>query len=81
DPHFARPLASPLKRLALVIMLAFVFWLGFQMCPPSLSGKNDSKVIYASRYSKEHLFRPAASPVVTETLRDGRIRIRGALPT
>lgn len=29
-------------------------------------------------YSEEHKFRPAASPVITETLRDGRLRIRGA---
>jgi hypothetical protein len=33
------------------------------------------------RYSKEHKFRPAASPIITETLKDGRIRIRGAGPT
>lgn len=33
------------------------------------------------RYSKDHKFRPAASPVITETLRDGRVRVRGAHPT
>ena len=33
------------------------------------------------RYSKEHKFRPAASPVITETLKDGRTRIRGGAPT
>jgi hypothetical protein len=32
------------------------------------------------RYSKEFKFRPAASPIITETLKDGRIRLRGALP-
>ncbi|RXW15152.1 hypothetical protein EST38_g10701 [Candolleomyces aberdarensis] len=31
-------------------------------------------------YSKEHKYRPAASPVITETLKDGRIRLRGATP-
>lgn len=31
-----------------------------------------------SRYSREHKYRPAASPVVTEVLKDGRIRLRGA---
>ncbi|KAF8883495.1 hypothetical protein CPB84DRAFT_1626229, partial [Gymnopilus junonius] len=81
DPRFARPSPSPLKRLALVIFLAFLFWLGFQMRSGLLERKKDSKVIYASRYSKDHKFRPAASPVITETLKDGRIRIRGALPT
>jgi hypothetical protein len=30
------------------------------------------------RYSDEHKYRPAASPVITETLKDGRIRLRGA---
>lgn len=30
------------------------------------------------RYSDEHKYRPAASPVITETLADGRIRLRGA---
>jgi len=34
-----------------------------------------------SRYSKEHKFRPAASPVITETLKDGRTRLRGSYPT
>lgn len=31
-----------------------------------------------SSYSEEHKYRPAASPVITETLKDGRLRIRGA---
>jgi hypothetical protein len=30
------------------------------------------------RYSEEFKYRPAASPVITETLKDGRLRIRGA---
>lgn len=32
------------------------------------------------RYSDEYKYRPAASPVITETLPDGRIRLRGASP-
>jgi hypothetical protein len=32
-------------------------------------------------YSKEYKFRPAASPIVTETLIDGRLKLRGALQT
>jgi len=31
-----------------------------------------------NRYSEEFKYRPAASPVITETLKDGRLRIRGA---
>lgn len=30
------------------------------------------------RYSDQHRYRPAGSPVITETLKDGRLRIRGA---
>jgi len=30
------------------------------------------------RYSDEFRYRPAASPVITEYLKDGRIRLRGA---
>lgn len=32
------------------------------------------------RYSDEFKYRPAASPVITEYLKDGRIRLRGATP-
>lgn len=35
----------------------------------------------ACRYSKEYKFRPAASPIITERLKDGRTRLRGAQPT
>lgn len=31
-----------------------------------------------SRYSDEFKYRPAASPVITEYLKDGRMRLRGA---
>jgi hypothetical protein len=36
---------------------------------------------FVFRYSKEYKFRPAASPIITETLKDGRVRLRGAAPT
>ena len=36
---------------------------------------------FCGRYSKEHKFRPAASPIITHTLKDGRIKIHGAGPT
>ncbi|KAJ6479562.1 hypothetical protein C8R45DRAFT_793729, partial [Mycena sanguinolenta] len=32
-------------------------------------------------YSKEYKYRPAASPIITETLKDGRLRGYGAAPT
>jgi len=33
------------------------------------------------RYSKQHKYRPAASPIVYEKLKDGRTRVRGAAPS
>lgn len=38
-------------------------------------------ILIVSRYSKDFKFRPAASPVITESLKDGRVRLRGATPT
>lgn len=40
-----------------------------------------SDTSYPSRYSNEYKYRPAASPIITETLIDGRTKLRGALPT
>ncbi|KAJ6623644.1 hypothetical protein B0H10DRAFT_2008995 [Mycena sp. CBHHK59/15] len=77
DPRFEQPTPSPWKRAGLLLFLLFLFWLAFQL-------KNTAgppKVIHASRYSREHKYRPAASPIITETLKDGRLRIRGAAPT
>lgn len=34
-------------------------------------------VLFVCRYSPEHRFRPAASPIITEVLPDGRKKIRG----
>lgn len=44
-------------------------------------GWNVTTLFLSARYSKEYKFRPAASPIITETLKDGRVRLRGALPT
>ncbi|KAH9478067.1 hypothetical protein JR316_0010304 [Psilocybe cubensis] len=67
------------KRLILLVFLAALLWIGF-LLRRSWQESKKPKIIYASRYSKEHKFRPAASPIITETLKDGRIRLRGALP-
>jgi len=55
-----------------------MFWLSIKL--GGMSGKKQPEIIYASRYSEEHKYRPAASPIITETLSSGRIRIRGANP-
>ncbi|KAJ7678442.1 hypothetical protein B0H14DRAFT_3908502 [Mycena olivaceomarginata] len=67
----------PPKRAGLLVLILFCFWLAFQI----KSHRASLKVVHASRYSKVFKYRPAASPIVTETLKDGRVRFRGAAPT
>ncbi|KAF8068074.1 hypothetical protein FPV67DRAFT_1581873 [Lyophyllum atratum] len=81
DPRFNQPPPSPFKRGALIIFTIILFWLALSMRKSLWTEKKSPKIVYATRYSKEHRFRPAASPIITETLKDGRIRIRGAGPT
>ncbi|KIJ63880.1 hypothetical protein HYDPIDRAFT_155504, partial [Hydnomerulius pinastri MD-312] len=66
------------KRVALLAFIAFLFWLSFSIRPK----KNvEPNIIHASRYSKEFKYRPAASPIITERLKDGKVRVRGAYPS
>ena len=37
--------------------------------------------VWGIRYSEEFKYRPAASPIITERLKDGRVRLRGAYPS
>ncbi|KZP02637.1 hypothetical protein FIBSPDRAFT_826379 [Athelia psychrophila] len=76
DPRFNVVTPALWKRISLLIFVVFLFWLGLHM--RGLGQKEDTRIVHASRYSKEHKFRPAASPVVTEKLKDGRVRLRGA---
>ncbi|KAJ9117135.1 hypothetical protein QFC24_006594 [Naganishia onofrii] len=73
-----RFLSSRAMKRLLLLLLAVGAVVGFQQ--GWFGGKAKPNVIYASRYSDEYKFRPAASPVITETLPDGRIRLRGASP-
>ncbi|KAI0075997.1 hypothetical protein K474DRAFT_1583626, partial [Panus rudis PR-1116 ss-1] len=66
------------KRLALLITVLILFWVAFSIRP---TPNPQPKVVHANRYSKEYKFRPAASPIITERLKDGRVRVRGAQPT
>ncbi|KAF8514008.1 hypothetical protein BU17DRAFT_94886 [Hysterangium stoloniferum] len=75
DIRFNPPPPSPWKRVALLLFVVVLFYFALKM---RLS-KEEPQIIYADRYSKEHKYRPAASPVITERLEDGRIRLRGAL--
>ncbi|KAH8113834.1 hypothetical protein DFH11DRAFT_278524 [Phellopilus nigrolimitatus] len=65
------------RLLALLALSALLCFALAVLRPPAAQ----PKVVYANRYSKEHRFRPAASPIVTERLKDGRTRLRGAQPT
>ncbi|KAG7096012.1 hypothetical protein E1B28_006694 [Marasmius oreades] len=77
-PPPSRP--SALKRFVWLLFIGFAVWqIVFSKSP--WFGKKEPQIIYAKRYSKEFKYRPAASPIVTETLKDGRIRIRGAEPS
>ncbi|TDL25655.1 hypothetical protein BD410DRAFT_603295 [Rickenella mellea] len=78
DPRFDIPTPAPWKRAALIIFVLSLFWLAFRMQRVRLDDRQ--QVIHASRYSKDHKFRPAASPVVTERLKDGKVRLRGGHP-
>ncbi|KAF8481460.1 hypothetical protein JB92DRAFT_2800349 [Gautieria morchelliformis] len=74
DARFNPPPPSTWKRVALVVLVVFLFWLAFRM----RLQQRKPQIIHADRYSREHKYRPAASPIITETLKDGRIRLRGA---
>jgi len=80
DPRFERPVPSPWKRGALLLFIAALFYIAISMRVKQNTVIQAAKVIHAKRYSQEYQFRPAASPVVTERLKDGRVRLRGAQP-
>ncbi|KAK0475704.1 hypothetical protein IW261DRAFT_453195 [Armillaria novae-zelandiae] len=71
--------SSSFKRIAFLILVGFLFWLAYTARQRHFERKN--KVVYATRYSDQYKFRPAASPIVTETLKGGGTRLRGANPT
>ncbi|KAL5504198.1 hypothetical protein ACEPAH_8272 [Sanghuangporus vaninii] len=68
------------KKFALYFAVAVVS-LWFTVVILNAFGVRRSGIIYSTSYSKEHRFRPAASPIITQTLDDGRTLIRGAQPT
>ncbi|CDO75128.1 hypothetical protein BN946_scf185010.g53 [Trametes cinnabarina] len=80
DPRFNPPTPSAWKRVALILFMIACLWIGFKL-RTAVVETQQPKVIHASRYSKEYKFRPAASPIITERLKDGRVRVRGAAPS
>ncbi|KAH9998535.1 hypothetical protein BJV74DRAFT_975397 [Russula compacta] len=79
DPRFNPPTPSWWKRALLILFVIVTFWLHFSF-RPSIRREEQTPVIHAHRYSKQHKYRPAASPVIYEKLKDGRTRVRGAAP-
>jgi len=59
------------KRVALIGFLLFVLWVGFRL---RLSGVEET-VIHSERYSGKYKYRPAASPVITTHMPDGKLKV------
>ncbi|KAJ8083421.1 hypothetical protein AAF712_011875 [Marasmius tenuissimus] len=74
------PQSSRLKRVFLLLLIGALVWRAF-FSKDAWFGKKEPQVVHAKRYSKEFKYRPAASPIITETMKDGRLRVRGAEPT
>ncbi|GAB1525450.1 hypothetical protein RhiXN_12132 [Rhizoctonia solani] len=68
--------ASALRRVAMIPILVFALYLLFKSYN-WLATPKKPEIIYADRYSHEYKFRPAASPIITEKLKNGKILIRG----
>ncbi|KAI0319163.1 hypothetical protein OF83DRAFT_1170433 [Amylostereum chailletii] len=82
DPRFNPPPPATWKRVALLIFIVVLFFLSFSLrASRHPKPKQAPEVVYADRYSEEHQYRPAASPIYSETLKDGRILVHGAQPT
>jgi len=80
DPRFSPPSPPWWKRGLLILFILFLFWLYFTLNASMQKGA-EPQIVHAHRYSKQHKYRPAASPVLYEKLKDGNIRVRGAAPS
>ncbi|KAI0298608.1 hypothetical protein BC826DRAFT_907014 [Russula brevipes] len=80
DPRFNPPPPAWWKRALVILFIIAMFWLYFTFQASSWKAA-EPQVVHARRYSKQHKFRPAASPIIYETLGDGKTRVRGAAPT
>ncbi|WVR07772.1 hypothetical protein IAU60_004815 [Kwoniella sp. DSM 27419] len=78
--EFDRPPPSWWTRVLLVLVLLGMGWASVWLGGRGIKAQEGDKptIIYANRYSDEHKYRPASSPVITEYLPGNRIRLRGA---
>jgi len=78
-PHHCRTAGPDHIEAAKAASLQSLTYL-MQSPTPSHWSSSVSIHLLTPSYSEEHKYRPAASPVITEYLKDGRIRLRGASP-
>ncbi|KAF5362652.1 hypothetical protein D9758_009612 [Tetrapyrgos nigripes] len=80
ESQHSRAPPSPLKRTMWMIVIGLLLLLAYNSYSSWIRSRKP-QIVHAQRYSKEYKFRPAASPIITEPLKDGRLRVRGAAPT
>ncbi|THU90555.1 hypothetical protein K435DRAFT_968628 [Dendrothele bispora CBS 962.96] len=73
--------SSPLKRTLWMVVIGLMLLFASNSLYSNWIRPRKPQILHAQRYSKEYKFRPAASPIITESLKDGRLRVRGAGPT
>ncbi|KAG8693340.1 hypothetical protein FRC11_002968, partial [Ceratobasidium sp. 423] len=64
--------ANAFRRVLLIPVLVFMMYLFFKSYSWVTTARKP-EIVYADRYSDQYKFRPAASPIITEKLKDGRI--------
>ena len=80
DPRFDRPPPAAWKRIALILFLAFLFWLSYAIRPTKQSAKPE--VIYASRCVWNYLrFVPQNYPLVYACVWGGVLGIQRSSST
>lgn len=72
--RFQQVRPSTWKRVALLVFTFMLFWMAFRM---RFTFGTPEPVVHANRYSKSFKYRPAASPIITSKLPDGRVKVRG----
>jgi len=77
DPRFRAPKVAAWKRVALVAFVIFLFYLGYWLRRMAITENNEDIIVHAERYSEQHKYRPAASPIIRRRLPDGRLEVRG----
>ncbi|KAF9517987.1 hypothetical protein BS47DRAFT_423092 [Hydnum rufescens UP504] len=77
DPRFRTPKVAAWKRAALIGFIIFLFYLGYRLRMMAIAVNTEDIIVHAERYSEQHKYRPAASPIIRRRLPDGRLEVRG----